>query len=112
MGKRKTTMVRIHWQDQELNIKRIVLSRAASEALVHTVQTVARERGLAVADEDSEPRPGDFWLGCLPEKGWAASIGHRIGWVLGSEVYLALGWLRQGRPVPLLADQPIFSGRN
>jgi hypothetical protein len=73
---------------------------------------LAQERGLAVADEDSEPLRGDFWLGCLPEKGWDDSLGRHIGWVLGTEVYLALGWLRQGRPAPLAADEPIFSDVN
>jgi hypothetical protein len=103
-------MVRIHWQDQELDVRRLVVSRSAPDGVRRRVRGVAREQALAVAEEDAEPRQGDFWLGCLPEKGWAASLAQQIAWVRGPEVYLALARLRHAPPAGP-ADAPVLVRR-
>jgi hypothetical protein len=91
-------MVQINWQDEALEVRRIVLSREMPVSLSETILRLAASHGVAIADECVAARGGDLWIACLPEKGWGEASTRQIGWVRGQEVQLVIAQLRHARP--------------
>lgn len=88
-------MIRIVWQGDELVVSRVVLPRDRRAGHYHRPLCEAADRGgLAVADESAEPRPGDFWVGCSPDRGWGDTDPALTGWAGSLEVPQALRQLR------------------
>ena len=98
-------MLRITWQGQELYIRRIVLGQRASEGgFGESLRRLANQRGLVVVGELAEPRAGDFWIGCLPERGWQDTDWRQIGSAGVMEARLALAHLRWSEAIPDAAE--------
>jgi hypothetical protein len=87
-------MVRLNWQGEELTVRRLVVRSADGPGAA--ARAPAAAFGLATADDATDPRPGDFWIGCHPAGGWGDADPTRIGWVSGFEVPVALEALRRG----------------
>ena len=105
-------MVRIYWQGQALAVNRIVLGRATDAGLAETLRRVAVLRDLIVSTDVVEPRKGDFWIACQPEKGWREVGLGQVGWASGPEAPLAIAILRNAAPVEEFSDAPLISHRS
>lgn len=86
--------IRLNWQDEPITITRLVVPRGRRSTALRSLLPQARERGLQVGDEFSEPQAGDFWLGTVPRTGFAAVSSSFIGWANRHEVFLAIGLIR------------------
>ena len=72
-------MLRVHWQGQTFNVTRLVLPRDRS-VYSNILQSLADRHTLDVSDDRTDPRPGDFWVGCHPDRGWGHTDPDRVGW--------------------------------
>jgi hypothetical protein len=105
-------MIRIHWQGQALPVRRIVLSGAAADdGLGESLRRVAALGDVVVATDVAEPRKGDFWIACQPEKGWKEIGPGQIGWASGPEAALALAILRNAASAEEFVEAPFISRR-
>lgn len=100
-------MLHIHWQNQRLQISRLVFRRESGSSFDGILDSLAARFRLQVADERAEPHPGDFWIGCLPRAGWGHVDTSLIGWASLLEVPLAVGLLRQSNPIPIVSKPSI-----
>lgn len=91
-------MIRIEWFGGELEVRWLVLGRAIQGLMGETLRWQAAVRGVEVADESVEPRAGDFWIWALPRRGWGGLRPGQVGWVRGSEIYLALARMQWAKP--------------
>ena len=92
-------MVRIDWQNDVLDVTRLVLAQTTPPQLQESFRSLADEYGLGLAEDKTTPRSGDLWVGTAPERGWGDE-SRRIGWAQGIEAYLVLGLLRRaGSPI-------------
>lgn len=82
-------MLRVHWQGQPFNVTRLVLPRDHS-SYSNTLRGLADRHGLPVSDDRTDPRPGDFWAGTYPERGWGNADPDLVGWASFIEVPLAV----------------------
>lgn len=87
-------MVRLTWDNEVLDVRRVVIRRGLPGAFERAVRGVAERLGLAVARPDAAPRPGDYWLGCSPDAGWADADPSVVGWVSPLDVETGLALLR------------------
>ena len=83
-------MLRVLWRNRQLPITRVVLRGDHHDAYSAAVAELAHHFRLAVADDTTPPRAGDFWLGCTPQNGWGAVDQQEIGWASGFEVPVAV----------------------
>jgi hypothetical protein len=104
-------MVQIHWQGEVLSVRRLVLGHTLSEALADTIQDLAATHGLQVSETTDDARPGDFWLGRQPTRGWGSIRSTDAGWVRAAEINLIIGQLRRARRVDAHVDEPILLAR-
>ncbi len=86
-------MIHVNWQDQWLDVRRLVFRRGHEDTFDAALDRLAARFRLEVTDDGSDPRPGDFWIGCHPRSGWGDADPERIGWASLVEVPLALGVL-------------------
>jgi hypothetical protein len=86
-------VLHIHWQEQQLEVDRLVFRRGHRGSYEAILSGLATRLRVAIADDSAEPRPGDFWLGCLPRAGWGDTDPSLIGWASAVEVPLAAGLL-------------------
>ena len=109
-------MIRVNWQDQVLNVRRLVFRRGNESSFDAVLDRLAAGFGLEVAADRAEPRPGDFWIGCHPVRGWGDADPARIGWASLVEVPLAVGILNRAAaqveswPTETGADAPALVG--
>ncbi len=73
-------MIHVYWQDQWLDVQRLVFDRGQEAAFDAVLDRLARLFGLDVTDDRADPRPGDFWIGCHPRRGWGEADPAQIGW--------------------------------
>ena len=100
-------MIQIIWQDQRLSVNRLVFRHGHETAFDATLDRLAARFRLELSDDLTEPRPGDFWLGCHPRTGWGSGNPERIGWASAVEVPLAVGVLKYtAEATEPLADAP------
>ena len=106
-------MIRIDWQGQRLDVRRLVFRPGDGAALVATLTAAADRHHLEVADDRAEARPGDFWVGCHPRTGWGDADPERVGWASVVEVPVAVEALKR-RPAAAesLADPTYVLVRN
>jgi hypothetical protein len=93
-------VLQINWQEQWLQVRRLVFRRGGSLSFDAAIDSLAARFRLQVADDRAEPRPGDFWIGCHPRVGWGNADPNLIGWASMVEVPLALGLLRLSELIP------------
>jgi len=86
-------VIQLHWKDEDLSVRRLVLRGDSHEQFSRNLLPLARRTGLTVADESADPAPGDFWVGCHPERGWRGADPARVGWASLVEVPLAVAAL-------------------
>jgi hypothetical protein len=86
-------VIQVNWQEQVLAVRRLVFRRGHERGFDAALDRLAARFGLEVTDDRTDPRPGDFWLGCHPRAGWGAADPERIGWASAVEVPLAVGVL-------------------
>jgi hypothetical protein len=86
-------MLRINWQEQPLEVGRLVIHRDQGDSYIRKLIELAARLQIEVADEHSNPSPGDFWVGCHPRAGWGDADPNLIGWASVVEVPLAVGIL-------------------
>ena len=104
-------MIRLYWQDQILDVSRIVLRSNDRSAYEETLVDLAHRLRIDVGRDDTTPTPGDFWVGCHPRAGWGDADPSRIGWASLVEVPLAVGLFHlkaaeRARAVPVVLDEP------
>ncbi len=88
-------MIQVNWQDQWLDVRRLVFRRGHERAFDAALDGLAARFRLEVAGDQTEPHPGDFWIGCHPRTGWGNANPELIGWASLVEVPLALGVLKR-----------------
>jgi hypothetical protein len=86
-------MIRIHWQDEDVTVKRFILRADNSDHYTTAIADLAHRHDVGLADDSTEPAPGDFWLGCHPAKGWGDADATQIGWASIVEVPVAVAAL-------------------
>lgn len=92
-------MLTVNWQGERLSVRRLLLRSDVGPEFDRALLPLAARHGLEVGDESSDPRAGDFWIGCHPVAGWGASDPAQIGWASVVEVPVAVAALReQDRP--------------
>jgi hypothetical protein len=87
-------MVRLTWENEVLDVRRLVARPDLPRAYARAVADLAARLGLAVATPAARPRPGDFWLGCSPDGGWADADPSTVGWVSPFDIDAGLALLR------------------
>ena len=87
-------MLRLNWKDQWLTVSRLVFDTQEQTHYTRQLQETARRDGLPVADPVTDPRPGDFWIGCHPVAGWGDADAELIGWASVVEVPIAVAAVR------------------
>ena len=87
-------MLRIEWQNQWLTVRRIVFHTGEPDTYTRALTAAAGRHGLSVSDPATDPRPGDFWIGCHPRGGWGDADPSRIGWASIVEVPVAVAAVR------------------
>lgn len=108
-------MFQVHWQDQLLNVRRLVFRRGLEQAFDAVLDRLAERFHLDVADDRAEPLPGDFWIGCHPRGGWGNADPNLTGWASLIEAALAINVLRRAAawaepPAPItVPDTPAFA---
>jgi hypothetical protein len=107
-------MIRIHWQDEDVTVKRFILRHDNSDHYTTAIADLAQRNGVGLADDTTEPVPGDFWLGCHPVRGWGDADASQIGWASIVEVPVAVATLlARFQPEPIrdvtLEVLPIFA---
>lgn len=99
-------MIRLTWDDIPLDVQRLVVRRDLPAFYLREVRRVALRHGLFVVSPEAMPQPGDFWLGCSPEKGWGDADPQTVGWANLFELETALEALRDvaeaRRPVAVI----------
>jgi hypothetical protein len=83
-------MTTLNWQDTPLEVQRIVYRSDIPTYYRDQLQFIAADLSLLEAHEESDPQPGDFWIGCHPVVGWGDADPQRIGWASMIEVPLAV----------------------
>ena len=73
-------MIHIRWHDEELAVRRLVIPTRPQPVGRRVLLTLARRLELEIADETSDPLPGDFWIGCHPAAGWGYADPSVVGW--------------------------------
>ncbi len=108
-------MIQVYWQDQLLNVRRLVFRRGHERAFDASLDQLAKQFHLDAADDRAEPQPGDFWIGCHPRGGWGTADPNLTGWASLIEAPLAVGVLRRAAvwATPLaptaVPDTPAFA---
>jgi len=87
-------MIRLIWENEVLNVRRVVIRRDLPRAAEWAVRGLADRLGLAVARPDATPQSGDYWLGCSPDAGWGDADPSTIGWVSPFDIEAGLTLLR------------------
>ncbi len=87
-------MIRMNWQDEPLEINRLVFRRGLSRSLDAAIDSLVTRLRLESAGDETDPRPGDFWIGCHPRSGWGEADPRLIGWASVVEAPLAVGLLQ------------------
>jgi hypothetical protein len=85
-------------RDGLVDVKRIVIDERHPGWMHAALRGLALNLGLGVANRDVTPKPGDLWVGRVPEKGWG-DLSAQAGWVRGADVYRAITQLRQADPI-------------
>jgi hypothetical protein len=93
-------MLRLFWQGQNLNVNRLIYRRGLGSQFDDAISAIASRLQIALGDDDSEPRPGDFWIGCHPRTGWGEADPLQIGWASIIETPLVIGLLGSIEPSP------------
>ncbi|QJW98940.1 hypothetical protein [Frigoriglobus tundricola] len=88
-------MIQVHWQDQLLDVRRLVFRRGFAPAFDAVLDRVAGLFHLDVADDRAEPLPGDFWIGCHPRGGWGNADPNLTGWASIIDAPAAVSVLRR-----------------
>ena len=73
-------MLRIQWQNQNLNVQRLVIRQGDWPARGADLVSLAKKAGLTLADDRVDPKAGDFWLGIYPGSGWGNTDPASVGW--------------------------------
>jgi hypothetical protein len=89
------SMLRINWQNQNLDVQRLIIRPGDWPAHGASLVTLANQAGVSIADERVDPQAGDFWLGIYPRSGWGNTDPAKIGWASIVEAPLAAEVLRQ-----------------
>ncbi len=71
-------MIRMNWQDEPLEINRLVFRRGLSRSLDAAIDSLVTR----------------FWIGCHPRSGWGEADPRLIGWASVVEAPLAVGLLQ------------------
>jgi hypothetical protein len=100
-------MIRLHWQDELLTVRRLVLRADTRDHFAHTLLPLARRAGLVLGDESADLLAGDFWVGCHPEGGWADADPSRVGWASLVEVPVAVAALLEAERPGAVRDEVI-----
>jgi hypothetical protein len=87
-------VIQVNWQGQQLDVRRLILRRGYRDSYETALLVLAEGLRLTVADDASDPQPGDFWIGCHPRAGWGGADPGRIGWASIVEVPIAVRLLR------------------
>jgi hypothetical protein len=87
-------MLQVNWQGQRLDVSRLVFKCEQKNLYDTALARIAAHLHLEVADDRTEPWPGDFWIGCYPRAGWTSAEPERIGWAITLEVPLAVAVLK------------------
>lgn len=87
-------MLQVNWQEQRLNVLRLVFKCGHKNLCDAALARLVAHFRLEVADDRTEPRPGDFWIACCPRAGWSSTEPDRIGWASAVEVPLAVAVLK------------------
>lgn len=106
-------MSRIRWQDEVIELRRVVFRPDIPNAFRDPLRELARKLGVPVVAPDACPADGDVWVGCSPERGWGDADPHAIGWFIAIEVPAALHVLRaaaDSRPLTGSSDEPRYVG--
>jgi hypothetical protein len=93
-------MIRINWQEQAFEVRRLVFGRDTRPGLDADLRALVDEHRLEVADDRADPRRGDFWVGCHPARGWAGADPAEVGWASLVEVPVILAALRRAAAAP------------
>jgi len=105
--------VPVAWNAEILLVERLILPLGTLPSdYRHALQELAGRIPLATADESTEPRPGDFWLGVDPSgrTSWRRlkNVGYASVAELGPAVLrlvTAAAWTDQ-RPQPVCSSSP------
>ena len=87
-------MIRLTWENEVLDVRRVVIRRDLPRAAERAVRGLAGRLGLAVARPDATPQSGDYWLGCSPDAGWGDADPGTVGWVSPFDIEAGLALLR------------------
>ena len=93
-------MIRVNWQNEILAVRRIVLRTDSFADYRANLIPLSQRLGLELADDNSLPQPGDFWIGCHPVRGWGDADPALIGWACTVEVPVAVHALMALDPQP------------
>lgn len=72
-------MIRLNWQGEPLDVQRLAVHPDLSPPLLRAIRGVAVRCGLFVVSPAAEPQAGDFWLGCMPDRGWNDADPTEVG---------------------------------
>jgi hypothetical protein len=91
-------MALIILRNRLIDVRRIVVDELTPQWMRSTLQGLALNLDLAFASRNVVPKPGDLWVGRLPDNGWG-NFGTNICWVRGEDVYRAITQLRRADPI-------------
>ena len=88
-------MIHVSWQDQLLNVTRLIFQCGPGCTFGAVLERLASRLDLGTADDRTDPRPGDFWVGCHPRAGWGDADPELTGWASLVDVPLVVDLLRR-----------------
>jgi hypothetical protein len=88
-------MIRVTWQNQNLNVRRLIIRKNDWPQRGAELTALANRTGVSLADDGVVPQAGDFWLGVYPGGGWGNADPALVGWASVVEAPLAAEVLRR-----------------
>lgn len=101
-------MLRIHWQNRPLAVRRLVVARTGPDWYFAALNALAAQHELPVVPPETRSRPGDLWIGCYPEDNWAGVGPDEADWATPLEIWDVIRELRRAAAAHPVAytDEP------